>query len=87
MKQTISELEKYSAADLQLRIAQLERSERGLKRKLEVLETNHIEAEENHLNQVNMLDSPEAILKQRIRELEKMDRHLKQQVKRVKLRT
>ncbi len=63
---------------LHQRIAELESSERGLRLKLEQLE-----AHAKHCPEVDlpmMLDSPEAILKQRVRDLEKMEAHLRQQV-------
>ena len=44
---------------------------------IEVLEIQKDSAEDSS---VIMLDTPEAILKQRIKELEKMERHFKQQV-------
>ena len=79
-KKKISELQKQPSAELLARIALLERSEKGLKRKIEILESDHLQAEEEATLSFSMLDSPEDILKQRIRDLEKMDRHLKQQV-------
>ena len=61
------------------RIAELERSEKVLQMKLELFESQEPSFLENL--DLGVLDSPEAVLKQRIVELEKMERHLKEQVR------
>lgn len=76
-KLTDVEREGDGKGELVGRIAELERKEKGLKMKLELLENE----ESGFLDEEMMhLDSPEAILQQRIREMEKMEKHLRTQV-------
>lgn len=66
-------------AALRHQVAQLEQSERGLRMKLRMLESSQ---EITALERDSMLiDSPEAVLKRRIRQLEGMEQYMKQQVR------
>ena len=68
---------------LRHQVAQLEQSERGLRMKLRMLESSQ---EMTALERDSMLiNSPEAVLKRRVRQLEGMEQHMKQQVENVHL--
>ena len=77
LKSKLTEAEKKEGVrgDLAGQIAELERKERGLKQKLE-----RLEGEQDAEDEMLALDSPEAIFQHRIRQLEKMEKHLKNQV-------
>ena len=78
LQEKIIQLGHHDLQGLVGRIGELERSEKALKRKVELLQTS-----EPSFSQSAgvMLDTPEAILRQQIRDLEKLERHLKQQVR------
>ena len=78
LKENITKLGQDDSHQKVRRIAELERSERILKKKVEMLECQELIKSSYTGDEMN---SPEDILKQRIQELEKMDQHLKKQVR------
>ena len=79
LKDKITKIEKDDTTTLKQKVADLERSEKGLKRQVEMLENQEI-SKMTFATLERSMDTPEAILKSRISELEKMDQHHKKQV-------
>lgn len=75
LKDRLSQLEQADRESLIMQIAEMERRERALIRKIEILEMQDTPSEESPA-----LDTPDAVLKQRVRQLERIERHLRTQV-------
>ncbi|XP_067656819.1 centrosome-associated protein CEP250-like isoform X2 [Haliotis asinina] len=81
LKQQIERVEHDAKnQDLSQKVDQLEQSEKSLKRKVERLETSQVAAPIATETTDNMLDKPEDVLLQQIRELEKLDKHHREQI-------
>ncbi|XP_071089671.1 centrosome-associated protein CEP250-like isoform X1 [Haliotis cracherodii] len=81
LKQQIERLEQDAKnQDLSRKVDQLEQSEKSLKRKVERLETSQVAAPVATETADTMLDKPEDVLLQQIRELEKLDKHHREQI-------
>ena len=81
LKDEVDKLQKgvQDPESLKSKIENCERTERALKRKIQLLE----EQSASTITPLDdMLDTPEDLLRQRIQELERMEKHLRQQVSR-----